>query len=77
MLRIRNADGTVQDIPQGTFIELVNPHDQSVGSVWFQQSVNMMIRIVPGTVDAARYASMFGVRFSPMEILRSDLVKPS
>jgi len=75
MLRIRNADGTVQDIPQGTFVELVNPHDQSIGSVWFQQSANTMIRIVPGTVDAARYAAMFKVKFAPMEIYRSDLVK--
>lgn len=75
MLRIRNSDGTVQDIPQGTFVELVNPHDQSIGSVWFQQSANTMIRIVPGTVDAARYAAMFKVKFAPMEIYRSDLVK--
>ncbi len=75
MLRIRFPDGRVQEIPQGTFIELVNPHDKCLGSVWFQRDSNCVLRIAPGTADAKRYSDMFGVRFHPTEVLRSDLSK--
>ena len=74
MLRIRNSDGSVQDVPKGTFVELVNPNDGSVGSVWFQQTPHTVLRIIPGTVDAARYTAMFSVKFHSTEIVRSDLV---
>lgn len=74
MLRIRHADGTTQDVPSGTFLELVDPVSGAVGTVWFQQSPNCVLRIVPGTVDAGRYSNMFGVKFNPIEIVRSDLI---
>lgn len=74
MLRIRFPDGRVQEIPKGVFVELVNPHDKAVGSVWFQRDANCVLRIAPGSQDAVRYSDMFGVRFSPMEITRSDLL---
>jgi len=74
MLRIRHPNGTAQEVPQGTFLELIDPQSGAVGSVWFQQSPNCVLRIVPGTVDAARYSAMFGVKFNPIEIVRSDLV---
>jgi hypothetical protein len=74
MLRIRFPDGRVQEIPQGVFIELVNPHDKAVGSVWFQRDPHCVLRIAPGSQDAVRYSEMFGVRFHPTEVVRSDLL---
>jgi len=74
MLRIRHNDGKVQDIPEGVFVELVDAQTGAIGSVWFQQTPTCMLRIVPGTVDAARYGAMFNVKFNPVEIVRSDLL---
>lgn len=72
MLRIRNMDGTTMDIPTGAFVELVDAHSGALGTVWFQQTPACMLRIIPGSVDAARYSAMFGVKFNPIEITRSD-----
>lgn len=71
MLRIRKADGSTVDVPEGTFVEMFNPHDGALGSVWFQQSKNCILRILPGSVDAYRYADMFNVKFNNSECVLS------
>lgn len=44
---------------EAKFIELVNDIDGCVMNVFFQVQPNEILRIVPGSADAARYEIMF------------------
>ena len=68
MLRIRNKDGSLTELPKGAFLEMLNDHDQKLGSVFYEAGP-AVIRIKPGSVDAARYEQLFGdVQFLPTEL---------
>lgn len=73
MIRLRSANGETMDIPQGVFVELVNPRDEVVNLVFYQQDQNTVIQIPPTSTEAERYAGMFqkfGVKFSKTMVLR-------
>lgn len=67
MLRLRKTNGEVIEVPEGVFVELVNPFDKTLGSVWFQVSKNQVNLIRPGSAEAQRYSQMFGVAFCKPE----------
>lgn len=67
MLQIRQKDGRTVQAPDGAFVEMVD-REGRIGSVWFQ-SGRQITRVRPGTPEAARYADMFGVKFSEREYL--------
>lgn len=75
MIRLRKKDGTAIEVPPDvTFVELVNDVDGSLMLVFMQVQPGAILKINPGTSDAARYESLFhskGVVFSPSMIERT------
>jgi hypothetical protein len=67
MIVLRRVDGSTAAIPPDVkFIELVNDLDGSVMVVFFQVQPGAILKINPGSADAARYEQLFqknGVRF--------------
>ena len=73
MIRIRKSNGDSVELPSGShFVEIVNDMDGSVGLVFMQPEPGVVVQVVPGTVDADRYAGMFakhGVKMAKLEIV--------
>lgn len=76
MIRLRKADGTATEVSsEDTFVELVNDLDGSVMMVFVQLTPGALLQLLPGTVDAGRYETMFskqGVVFSKTSVVRES-----
>lgn len=71
MMRIRQNNGKVVEVPEAAFVEITGD-DGAVGMV-FCQAPGMIIQVLPGSVDAARYEDMFrghGVKFNKILVQR-------
>jgi hypothetical protein len=55
---IRKSDGSRVPVEKGTFVELINDVDQTIGSVFFEPQAGVIQQIVPGSRDASRYAQL-------------------
>jgi hypothetical protein len=61
MIVLRKIDGSTCKLPDDAkFVELVNEFDGSIMAVFFQAQPGMLLKIAPGTSDAARYEVLFG-----------------
>jgi hypothetical protein len=61
MIRLRKIDGSTYAIPDDAkFVELVNEFDGTIMATFFQAQPGMLLKIAPGTSDAARYEVLFG-----------------
>ena len=74
MIRLRKTDGTVIQTPaDAPFVELVNDSDGAIMLVFAQVGPGAILKINPGSEDAARYEIMFrkqGVAFQTSMIER-------
>ena len=71
MIQIRKSNGQLVPVPDAAFVEIVGD-DGGVGMV-FCQAPGMIIQVLPGSVDAARYEDMFrglGVKFHKTMVQR-------
>lgn len=72
MLRLRHQDGKLTEVPEGVFVEIVDPGTQKLGAALFSPRPGEVLQITPGSRDARRYTTMFpGVQFADAVIPRS------
>lgn len=65
MLRIRHQDGKLTEVPQGAFVEIVDPGSDKLGAAFFSARPGEVLQILAGSPDARRYSNMFpGVKFA-------------
>ena len=72
MIRVRKMNGEVVPVVEGQFVELVDDNTGAIAMVVFIVP-GMILEVVPGSQDAARYEQMFGkygVKFNKLMIQR-------
>lgn len=72
MLRLRHQDGRTSEVPEGVFVEIVDPGTQKLGAALFSPRPGEVLHITPGSRDARRYTTMFpGAQFADAVIPRT------
>lgn len=55
IIQIRKDDGSVVEVPRGSFVEIRHPDETEIQAVFFSSEPGRVTHVVPGSAEAANY----------------------